>query len=692
MPRLRAGQLSSNLRLDGVLDELEWNQAESIDSLTTIEPQEGGVSIGRTVIKVMADRKSIVFGILCEDPEPNRIVSFSKARDSFLEEEDHLRIVIDPFQDGRTGYVFALNPSGARYDALVAERGESEDSNWDGIWSAATNRGAAGWSAEIVIPIYTLSFPRGSNTWNLNVQRRIQRFQETSRWASPEVNYRDTQTSRAGQLTGLPDFDLGYGISIRPSVVLGATNPAPLSQTNFEGDPSLDVTKKLGPNMLSYLTLNTDFAETEVDTRQINLTRFPLFFPEKRTFFLEGSDIFEFGLGLDTDVIPFFSRRIGLVEEQEVPLNIGGKLNGRIGRTNIGFLTVHTGDVEDLVQSADLGVVRVKQDVFSESSLGMIATFGDPTNIENSWLTGLDFTYQTSKFRGDKNFLIGVWGLINDREDLKGQKSAYGLKIDYPNDLWDIALKYKRIGDGFDPSLGFVPRNGINIYSASVVFSPRPGWKLVRQMFHVSSFRYVTDLNGNWQTYEGFFAPINWQLESGDQFEINFLPEGDRPEEPFEISEGVNIEPGSYQWHRYGIEAETAAKRRLAAFISYEWGDFYDGKLKSTEFVMLWNPLPLITLEFSTEHHDADLSAGSFTQDLSGIRLKLNFSPDMQLSSLLQYDTESNSVGTNTRFRWTITPYVDLFVIYNHNIVEEEGRWIRESNQLQIKFQYTFRR
>jgi Domain of unknown function (DUF5916) len=691
-PTLRAGTATSKIELDGRLEEADWQRAPAIENITMVEPKEGAQPSFPTIVKVLANPQSITFGVRCEDPQPDRIVSFSKARDSILKRQDHIRIVLDTFQDGRSGYIFDVNPSGARYDALIISNGEDENSNWDGIWESATNKDAHGWSVEIRIAAQTLAFEKGLSTWNFNVERRIQRFQETDRWAGASQDYLVTFMSHAGILADLPRFDLGLGLSIRPSFSGGAGVPAPDANTQYDHHPSLDVTKRAGSNLLTSLTVNTDFAETEFDARQVNLTRFPLFFPEKRTFFLEGADIFDFGLGLGEDIIPFFSRRIGLIDRQEVPLRFGTKINGRIGQTNLGALYVHTGEEQDIADAADMGVVRIKQNVFAESSVGLIATSGDPRGISSSWLTGADFTYQSSHFLKDKNLLMGIWGLVTDRSDLEGDKKSYGAEIAYPNDLWDSFLAYRRIGDAFDPSLGFVPRTGVQFYNARLAYQPRPGWSLVRQMFHEFETQYVTDLKNRWESYEVFTAPINWRLETGDRFEFNFIWQGERLDEPFEISKGVAIPMGSYQWRMYRFELQSAEKRKLQGIITWLFGDFYDGTLNRIEYDSFWNPSGLLTFEFVGEHDNGHPREGDFTTDLVGTRARLNFSPNVNLSSFLQYDTESKSFGTNTRLRWTILPVCELFVIYNHNLVEIENHWMKQSNELLVKIQYTIRK
>lgn len=697
---------AASVRLDGVLDEPAWRAADSIPALTEIEPREGNTPAGRTVVRVLADGTSLVFGIHAENPPGVGTVAFARNRDASLESEDHIKLVLDTYLDGRSGYVFAVNPNGARYDALVANQGEGEDSNWDAVWEAATARAPDGWSAEIRIPLKSLLFKRGLAAWGFNVQRRVQRLQETHRWASPERDYKVTQTSRAGLITGLPAFDLGVGLSIRPAFTASGGQPAPDTRMQNEQDLSLDVTQRLGANSLASLTINTDFGETEVDTRRTNLTRFPLVFPEKRTFFLEGSDIFAFGLGTNDDVRPFFSRRVGLFSGSEVPLEVGLKVNGREGNTNFGALVVRTGHsdapgLDTLALENAMAVARVKQNVLRESSIGFIATVGDPLGRGNAWLAGPDMTFQTSHFGGDKNFLVGVWGLAMDRDGLTGRKSAWGAKIDYPNDLWDIALTYKELGDGFDPSLGFVPRPGVRILNFNVNFQPRPTRPIlgvpVRQMFNESLNTLVTDQQGKWESYRLFTAPINWRLESGDRIEFNYVPTGERLVEPFEIAESVFIPAGSHHWTRWRLEAATASKRTFSGQFSWWFGDFYTGSLDELIMTASWKPSPLFIVELNGTRNAARLPEGRFTQDVVGTRFRVNVSPDLQVNSYLQYDNSTESVGTNTRLRWTFAPQGDLFVVYNHNVDElfdqlaRHRGWRFASNELLVKLQYAFR-
>lgn len=697
-PALAVGTLDGDLRLDGVPDEAAWAAAPVLQRLTMTEPVEGGTPVAATLVRVLADAHELVIGVLARDPDPSGIVSTSKARDPEMGKEDYVKIVLDPFMDGRTGYVFAINPGGARYDALVARNTmDGEDPQWDAVWEARTSRGPEGWSAEIRIPLQSLTFDATLDRWGFNVERRVERLQEVSRWASSFRDAKISQTSRAGLLTGLPRFDTGLGLTVRPAVVPSVGKEGEGASWNGDVEPSLDVFQRLSSDLTAMATVNTDFAETEVDTRRTNLTRFPLFFPEKRTFFLEGSDLFGFGMGLtnfrSSDLVPFFSRRVGLYEGASVPLRAGGKVTGRIGGTSVAALVTRTGEVGGTVDASAMGAFRVRRNVLEESTVGVLGTFGDPTGAGGSYLMGGDFTYHTSRFRGSKTFEAGAWALVTDREGLQGDKTAVGASVAYPNDIWSLQLTGIRVGDGFDPAMGFVPRTGF--YKASFngeyqVYPRSIPW--LRSLVHEMRPTAYWSLDGKWESYRLFTAPINWQLESGDRVEINVNPEGERLEEPFEIADGVVIQPGSYHYVRYRVETELAAKRTVSGQLTWWLGSFYDGDLDQLEGTLRIKPSELVTFELTGTRNMGNLQAGDFDQTVVGLRGVLNVSSDLQLASFVQYDDESGTIGTNTRLRWTFDPLGDLFLVYNYNVVDRLDRWALDGTQLMVKAQYALRR
>lgn len=677
----------NEIDIDGILDEKVWFDADSI-SLSMVEPKEAADPSFPTTIKILMTDADILIGIMCYDPQPGKIISYSKIRDASLGDEDRIKFVFDTYLNQRSGYIFAVNPEGTRYDALVSNFGVSENPDWDGIWKAKTHINSKGWSAEILIPVKTLSFSSGLKEWGFNIERRIQRKLEIDRWTGLKQDINVGQVVHAGRLVDLPDFHIGIGLLSKISGIAQSSKTYN-QDANSNLDYSLDFTQKLSSEITGQLTVNTDFAETEVDARATNLTRFPLFFPEKRGFFLEGADILDFGIGLGSDVVPFYSRRIGLYEGNKVPIVAGLKINGRINGTNVGAMVTKTGELQGIVPNSTAVVFRAKQNILKESTVGVIGTMGDPGGMKNIWLLGTDFVYQNSEFLGDKNFLFGVWGLYNHNQLLAGDKSAMGLKIDYPNDLWDIALSIKKIGDSFNPSLGFVPRKGVVLYHFGADYMPRPEYLSIRQFFFESSFDLVTDLNKEWESWEIFTAPIHFLLESGDRFEFNISPRGENLREDFEIEDGVVIKRGAYDWMRYRIELETASKRLINGEITYWFGSFYDGRLDQIETDVNIRPFSNLNLGLSYERNIGKLSAGDFDQTLFGGRIQYSFSSDFEFTSFIQYDNESSSVGSNSRFRWHFSMLGDIFIVYNHNVKRIEKRyWQYDSNQLIVKMSY----
>ena len=621
---VRAAPLLAGVVVDGILDDPAWAAANAAADFLQADPAEGAPASSATRVRVLAGSKAIVIGIECDDADPAGIVSFSKQRDAELESEDHVRVVLGPFLDGRSGYVFAVNPAGARFDGLIEPGGESANANWDGIWEAATTRTARGWSVEIRIPIETLAFNPDLREWHFNVERRIQRLLETDRWASAERQFQVTQTSRAGLLVGLPEFALGVGLTVRPSMTTGGGIPAHRAPVAGKFQPSLDVTQRVGGNMLASLTANTDFAETEVDTRRTNLTRFPLFFPEKRTFFLEGSDIFSFGLGLNEDLLPYFSRRIGLVSQREVPILGGAKLNGRVDRTNVGGLLVGTNDKDGVVDDeAVMAVGRVKQNVGRESWVGGIA-HGRRSAGPIRQLVGRRRCHLRDVAVSRRQELPGRRLGTGDRsrgprkrphrarlQDRLPERPV-GYRLDLQTNRTAISIRRS------DSSRGAA----VHLFNGQINNSTRIAKGPLQRLFHEFQPSLATDLRGRWESYRVFMAPINWRFRSGDRLELNVNPTGERLIEPAEIG-GVTIAPGSYHWRRYRVEVSTAKKRRLYSQLTWWFGGFYDGQLDQFEWEGAWNPTPLLTIEFSGEINVArGLSAGDFTETVVGTRAR----------------------------------------------------------------------
>ena len=679
--------------LDGRLTEVSWLEAKSIGSLVMVEPKEGAPSTEKTDIRILANSTAIYIGIHCYDGH-NQRVSYAMNRDANLEGEDHIKFVFDTFLNGRTGYVFAINPHGARYDALVPSSGEDEDDKWDCIWNAEVKIHSKGWSAEIRIPIKSLRFKQGLAQWGFNIERRVQRLQETDRWASPIRNYDITHLSQSGRLQGLPEFKLGLGLKIRPYSLGNFINNNLDVPQQDKIQTGIDILKSFGGNVTGILSVNTDFAETEVDTKQTNLTRFPLFFPEKRTFFLEGSDIFDFGYGLrivgEWDLLPFFSRRIGLAEKQTVPLDLATKVIGNIDNFNFGMLDVLTQPTEGIAPRTNLFVARGFQNLWKESKLGFLITGGDPLGYSGGKLFGLDFTYKTTRFLGNKNFIIGIWGLYSHRKIIQGDSSSFGFKVDFPNDLWDTYLSLKRIGDAFDPPIGFVPWKGIYKLDYGLKYNPRPQWPWLRQMFHEFRISVVNNLDGQLLKWKFFISPLSWRLESGDNIGFNITPQGEDLPESFYLTPEVVVSERKYNWTRYSIEYESADKRRIKTKLGYNFGELYNGNFKQYLMGFNWRCSRNLNLSFEGESGRGRLPSGPVDIQLARARVDAFLTPDFQINSFIQYDNLTRSLGMNMRLRWTYRSLLDIFVVYNRNWFETQGAFRPQVNQLIIKIQYAW--
>ncbi|HVB38270.1 MAG TPA: DUF5916 domain-containing protein, partial [Vicinamibacterales bacterium] len=478
LPTATALRVTTPIVLDGRLDEAAWARAKPIGPLRQVDPNENTSAALATVVRIVYDSDTLYFGIHCVEP-PSNIVATQLQRDAQLWVDDRIVIALDPFFDHRNGFFFQVNPIGARADGQIVDNSRFLNQDWDGIWNAATRITKDGWDAEIAIPFKTLRFEPSARTWGLDVERDIKALNETDRWAVPLHNSWIGNMAQAGYLTGLAGIRQGLGLDVRPYASGG------LDGKTGQHDFGLDIFKNVTPNLNASITFNTDFAQTEADNRQVNLTPFKLFFPEKRAFFLEGSGVFNVsglgggggGGGGSPDLIPFFSRQIGIYQgadtNEQVPILVGTKLTGRQGAYNIGVLDVQTRATPDgAVAGQNMLVTRVSRNLFEQSSVGVILTHGNPSGGGNT-LIGGDAKFATSHAFGDQNLTLDVFALRTQDQTL-GSDNAFGFRLNYPNDLWNANLNWKQIGGNFQPALGFVNRTGIRKANWGVGFQPRP--------------------------------------------------------------------------------------------------------------------------------------------------------------------------------------------------------------------------
>ncbi len=665
--------------IDGLLDEPAWATAGRIGNLVQQDPLPGQPTPYATEVLLLIDPAGLTFGFRCTDPQPANIAVHTLQRDGSIRGDDSVALVLDTFADQRRGYYFRINTAGARQDGLITGP-EDASLDWDGIWDAAARRTPEGWTAEIRIPAQTLRFSPGNDQWGLNIERVVARERLTLRWADHSLDAGLYDLRRAGILEGVGILRQGLGLSVNPFVTARTDKDSDAHSHSVDGDLGGDLTWNVTSQLSAVVTVNTDFAETDVDTRRINLTRFPLFFPEKRGFFLEGSDQFAFGSGLGRDFLPFFSRRIGLYEGQQVPIDTGVKILGRSGRWGIGALDVRTSNTE-VTRDANLFAGRVTYDVDPHLTVGTMATNGNPDGISDNSLLGMDANWQTSTLSGDKNFSLGTWVAWSRGDVPDRQRYGWGFKVDYPNDLWDAALIYKEFGDGLDPALGFLPRPGTRWLSGGLSYQPRPGdgalsW--IRQFYFELYPQIVWDLGGGTQSWRVFTAPINFQTESGEHIEANYAPQFERLDEGFEVADGKVIPAGSYRFDRFRVEAQSSTSRPVRVGSTVWFGDFYTGTLTQWEsFLTYASGSGHLQLELSAENDYGNLPSGGFITRWYGFKVVYALSPDLILSSYTQYDSESRDVGRNTRLRWTIAPGNDLYLVWNFNLhrPEDPGGW-----------------
>jgi len=415
--------------------------------------------------------------------------------------------------------------------------------DWDGVWDARVTRTTTGWTAEIAIPVNTVRFDPQLRSWGFNVKRYVPRERHTLRWSGPTLDARLADLRRAGALE-VPAFRQGAGLTVNLNTLARRTNDFATADRTLAGRTGVDVGYDVTPQLGGVVTINTDFAETEVDTRQINLTQFPLFFPEKRAFFLEGSNQFAFGLNLGQDFVPFYSRTLGLVEGNIVPLNAGLKVLGRAGKWGIAALDVETGAAHDLSRR-NLFASRLTYDATDHLRIGTLLTGGDPEFATHNRFGGVDATWTTSTLLGGKNFSAGAWLAASHSDGIHGRSNGWGAAIDYPNDLWDINASVKVLGDALHPALGFLPRPGTRQYNLYTAYQPRPQHSWIQQFFFEFQPRVVKDLDGRTLTWRVFMAPFNIESHSGVHLEANCAPEFERLTQPFAITDRERTPPDS---------------------------------------------------------------------------------------------------------------------------------------------------
>ena len=702
--RLEAVRTTVPIVLDGRLDEPAWANAAIIaaEDLHQILPVEYSMPTQRTRFLVLYDDDALYLAADMHDDHPELMtakVLRQGGNNSWL--DDQFNIWLDPFNDKRSGYRFQVNPHGVRQEGL-ARSGDQVQWQWNGIWQAEALQGDDGWAVESRIPFKTISFNPETDTWGLNLNRRVARNNETMGWVSRN---RTQSPAISGELTGINGLRQGLGLDIVPSLTAISRRDFSPRADESDVEPSLDVFYKLTPSLNASLTLNTDFSATEVDDRQVNLTRFGLFFPEQRDFFLQDADIFEFGRigqrgmdspfarALEENALPFFSRRIGLSATGEpVPLEGGAKLSGRAGRWTIGTLAIRQ-DEFAIVETSDLFVARVAANVLAESSVGFIATDGDPlTNLDNS-VAGVDFRYQNTRLPNGKTLESEVWYQRSSTEDRSGDEDAWGFRAWSPNTSgFKGGFGIKEIQANFYPALGFLNRRDVRDYTGELGYTYRPQGRSWRSLYTGANIQRIDNLDGSLQSE---VAQLRAEIENQttDKLNLRYQNEKEGVRLPFEIFEGIVIPPGDYSFDQLRAGVSTGPHRRVVTSASYAAGDFYDGDIATVSTSVEWIPMPRFRASLSYDYNDVHLPQGDFVLRLARTGLDFIMSSKLSWVNLIQYDNATETTGINSRLHWIPEAGRELFIVLNHNLEDFDGDGVNHSDtaDFTIKYRHTFR-
>ena len=692
--------------IDGALDDTVWANAAVVTDLHQVNPTEYAAPSERTEIYLLYDDDALYVGARLYTNPDDITANVLRQNNSAMTQDDTLFVTLDPFNTRRGGYFFGVNPNGVRQDGLYRNVSEFYG-DWDTIYEAKTSRFDGGWIAEYEIPFKSLSFDPNTDAWGLNFSRSLQFRDEDIAWVTRNRRW---DPSSAGLMVGLEGLEQGIGLDVVASASVGRTKRFETATTGpssrSEAEPSLDLVYKLTPALNGSLTINTDFSATEVDDRQVNLTRFGLFFPEKRDFFLREADIFEFGrIGASDgngsisnaerqNGRPFFSRRIGLTGAGElVDLEYGGKVSGRIGRFELGALSIRQ-DESFGVDATTLSVVRAKAGIGSESTVGTVFTNGDPLSDVDNSLAGVDFLYRNSRLPGGRTLEAGAWYQQSDTTGLEGDDAAAGIGFSIPsNARLRGGLAMRELQANFNPALGFVSRRGVRDYSGHVGYTHRPAAGHWNSLYFVLDAQRIEKLDGRLESQRIAATPFQLTSRTGDVLFMRSNFEKEVLDVKFEISPGIEIPAGEYSFNDHGIEYSWAAHRKVSGRVAVTNGDFFGGKRVRLFGNAAWQPSPRFRTSIGFNINDIDLPYGSFHTRILSTGFDIVFSSTLSWVNLIQYDNVSEIMGVNMRLHWIPEAGRELFFVINHNLedLDHDNRFHSSSADVVAKLNYTFR-
>ncbi len=661
--------------VDGVLDEAVWGDAHRIEAFTQQEPDEGALASERTEVLLLYDRNTLYFGVRAFDTSPAGIAATEMRRDSDrILSEDNFQIILDTFRDGRSGYMFVTNPLGAQLDQQVFNEGEGAvpgmstpniNRDWDGVWHVAARQTQDGWTAEIAIPMVTLRFPEAeSQTWGMNLMRNIGRKNEQAFWAPIPRPYAIAKVSLAGTLTGMSSLGRGRDLRITPFVTGGASRvtDAGVVDNSLQRDMGIDVKYGLSAGLNLDVTVNTDFAQAEVDDEQVNLTRFPLFFPEKRDFFLENAGQFKVGSATVFNRLAelFFSRRIGLSPSgDQVPIVAGARLTGKVGRNDISVLNVQTDNAFDR-SGENFLVTRYSRHFLSRSRIGGLFINKRETDGDHFNRT---FAVDMALVPNDALTVTGFIAKTETPGITDGETASY-LNATWLDQAWRIYGEFADFGDNFNPEVGFLPRRGIRLSKLHVERNPRPDRLGIRVLQPMVNLMYITDqqnrlVSRRWHTMVGT------AFDNGAFLNVVYNFNYERLDEPFVVQDGVAVAPGGYSFGDLQLWFNSNPSRNLYYRLNYSPQTFYDGTRTDMSVTLGARISKRLSAEGSYTRNDIQLAAAAFDVELASLRIDYALSPDMTLRTITQYNSSTDQWSTTARFRYTYRPGSDIYLVYD---------------------------
>ena len=676
--RVVAVRLAEEIRLDGRLDDSAWSTADSLTGLVQREPREGMPSTERTVVRVLRTRTDVFVGVRADDRSPALIRASQLRRDADLTVDDYVTLLFDSFHDRRGAFLFRTNPNGAMWDAQL-DGFEDLNENWNGIWDVAVARDSTGWTAEFRIPFRTLRFHGGGATLGFNVERFIRRKNEEALWRSFRRTQGLLQLTEEGELAELGGASRGHGLDLYPyALVRGNTDDHDPSGASLGGGGAsakagLDAKLAVSPTLTADLTVNTDFAQVEADSQVINLTRFPVFFPEKREFFLESSGIFDFGTAERLQV--FYSRRIGLRDNVPVPILAGGRLYGKAGPWALGVLDARTGSGDEMNNLA----LRVKHDLFDRSSVGAVATLRTGPGVAGAdWTAGVDGQFPL--IVRAQNVVPAFWIAGTRAADQDETPLAWRISTDFPNDLFDNFISLYRIDAGFSPPLGFVRRAGIWETTGHVDFMPRPHRLGIRQLdFELPDWDIIAGEGGSllrsasWETAQIEIRPLGATFESGASLALNLQRFLDAPADSFEVFRGASVAPGRYWWTRGEVQFTSSPAHALSLSSLLGVGGFYNGTNIEATLGATWRHGGHLSVGAEVAASAVRLSLSRFHTVQASTRVEYALNTRTSFQGFAQINNGDQRIDFNLRFHWSRVIGDDLYLVWNSGYTIDPG-------------------